>query len=324
VYLLFKQDFHRRYGPSARVLSSLDYVIGPGTGDFRRDTLLKWMVTDFKLAYSMGKIPKSGIQREGRNRKADVLGIGLADDGTMHLELVEVTTRRQAAKTLATEVEAKVAILNEKVIPHALEEMRQTALRDRQTPAPHAIAAAPSKWRPDPMQRVWPFAPQGTSTANLDWLCFWPTFQHEPPDGVDGLVLYEMHTQPWPQGVGVEVIRRIVNQLPKMHSRDELVLIPELAEYWRRHPSDQRALREAAVWGIAVVMCLALVMAPEIAIPAVAAEATADVAIGTSIQELAGGAAAMGDEAFLARAVTTLQRAWSIMGTTGAPQFSTP
>ncbi|MFH8562472.1 hypothetical protein [Streptomyces sp. NPDC017988] len=111
-----------------------------------------------------------------------------------------------------------------------------------------------STWRPYWNELYYPLVPAQSSTGapgnvKYEWICYKPTFR---PDGIgkDGLVLYEIHTTPLPQGAPLEVLKRIARRLRELENQHQLVLLPAMQQYWDENTADSRELKKWLAIGL--------------------------------------------------------------------------
>jgi hypothetical protein len=279
--ILFTKYFLAKYGPESKVLTELEYLSLRFTASPLVNKLLDAMTSDFANAWTAkslrGMVDKLKI---GRPRKPDVMGISpirLPDGFT--IELVEVSTEGQAKDTIKTDITPKLQVLNEKVIPifaaTLQEEMQQSLM---------GVKVLASSWRPGPGELVWPFLPALATPKTIDWLCLRPTFRNNPPDGSDGLILYEYHSVGMPQAVPKEVIERLRQRL---RGAGQLQLLPTLAGHWQQNPADAEAMRLLALGvGVGALVIVAVLLLPEEVIVGAA------IGVGTAVARAAAAATA--------------------------------
>jgi hypothetical protein len=264
------------------------------------------MTSDFAGAWTAstlrGKVDKLKV---GRPRRPDVIGIAPPD--VIHgftIELVEVTTEKQAGNTIKEDIIPKLQILNDKVIPIFLLKLQQEML---QSVAGARVLASP--WRPNQGELVWPFIPTNYTPRKVEWLCLRPTFRvKEKPNGADGLILYEFHSVGLPEQVPVEVLERLRKKVPRQTG---LVLAPVLKTHWEENPADAEAMKALClVLGGTALVAIAILLLPE------EAAAGAVVAGGTVLARVA--AAAAGAAAAFPR---TLEIAQRVMESLRIPAF---
>jgi hypothetical protein len=283
IWEYFRQDFFSRYDQPRMVVGELDYK-SQLTGRRGIDSVLSRMADNFKNELSRKALRKKvSTTRQGGFLKPDVLGIAVTNDAIV-LELVEVTTYGQAAETLREDVEHKLNTLRTKVATEdtsVLEAEFYARTPARRTP----FSISASKWRPRVDQLILPLyidSSGGSSTA-FEWICYCPTFRFFPPNGVDGLILYEVHSTTLPEHVPQEVLNRIKEEARRKQARDRLAgaltLTPWFDQaYWQNKPADRDLmLALAATAGVATLVLLAVVLAPVVAAAgtATAAGATA-------------------------------------------------
>lgn len=272
VLALFRTSFLREHG--GIVLSQLEFLtvrtLYPAVNAF-----LDAMANDFTNVFSAsskraaaraGDLSKL---RPGGFRKPDMIGISPPGPDGILVELVEVTTVGEAGSTLVEDLGAKLDTLNNFVLP-----ILQLELEDSLSQSVVPITVRASKWRPRPGQLVWP-VPLAQASNRIEWICLKPTFRQSPPLGVDGLVLYEVHSVPLPAPVPQDVLDRLKEEMRRRQSQPAFLLQPSLAQYWEANPADREALvAAAAVLGVALVAALVILFLPE--------EALAGLAVGTA------------------------------------------
>jgi hypothetical protein len=243
----FRRDFMRRYAPPALVIGQLEYL-SLLTGNRVIDQLLTRMARDFVNELSRVALRKDlGTERAGGRLKPDILGIAIRPTGDVILEVVEVTTEKQAATTLEEDVKHKLQVLREKVLSTDVTAL-ETDYFSRSGGSTRFIASA-SKWRPNWDQMIYPLVGReiGASARRIEWLCFAPTFRFAPPSGLDGLILYELHSVGVPQFVPEEVLRKLAAEIRRQKqirqaSQAMQTLTPWITEdYWRRNAADKQA-----------------------------------------------------------------------------------
>lgn len=259
----FQQDFGRRFGQPYLVVAQLDYL-RTLTGRQTIDAVLNRMATNFRN--ELAKVPlRKDItsNRPGGNLKPDILGIALTIGG-MVLELVEVTTFKQAGTTLIQDVGNKLQALREKVLNEntsTLEDDYYGRPPTGRTP----FNVGPSKWRPHWDQMVCPL-PRKQQDTTFEWICYWPTFRFNPSGaggigGVDGLILYEIHSVELPSMVPKEVLDRLLEEVRRKRAQG-LTLTPWITDsYWQANKTDSQVLLAlAGIGGIALlaILCAAL------------------------------------------------------------------
>lgn len=135
-------------------------------------------------------------RRNGRGGllRPDILGIYLRGGsnlpGVVGIELLEVTTAKEAEKTRKEDLIVKAESLRR--IASDLE----GSIRQGFKTSSVKYVVGPGTWKPRRMsERIVPLPiredPQG---VRIEWICFNPTFRLNEGVGVDGLLLYEIHT----------------------------------------------------------------------------------------------------------------------------------
>jgi hypothetical protein len=252
VKVLFERYFKSKYGENAKVLMEADYRSIRFGGVV--DKLLDAMTDDFANAWTASSLRgKVDLLKVGRPRRPDVMGIAPPDViYGFTIELVEVTSEKQAAKTIKEDIIPKLQILNDKVVPIFLAKLRE----ELQSSIFGARVLA-SPWRPNQDELVWPFGSANSTRRNVEWLCLRPTFR----GGADGLILYEYHSVPLPDGVPQEVIERLRN---KVRRQTGPVLAPFLKMHWDENPADAAAMKALClVLGGGALIGIAILLLPE-------------------------------------------------------------
>ncbi|MEV5545953.1 hypothetical protein AB0L35_07390 [Streptomyces sp. NPDC052309] len=258
--------------------------------------LVKWMYAEYRNVLSRRALKKNiTSQRAGGRLRSDMLGVR-TEGSTMVLELVEVTTVGEADKAETEDVQHKIDTLRRHVVDEALKEMLAVQRSGRfGIGAPAQIDVRRSTWRPYWNELYYPLVPAQAATGGpgrvrYEWICYKPTFR---PDGIgkDGLVLYEIHSTPLPQGVPVEVLRRVARRLRELENQHQLVLLPAMQQYWDDNAADRRELQKWLAIGLGAALVVTLVvMAWPAAVPRAVGAAEAAGTAGASA-EAAGTAA---------------------------------
>jgi hypothetical protein len=179
----FYQDFKKRFNNGSFVLVEAEYAsLTLGMED--TDKLLQIMNEEFRKDYAKG-----GLLRP------DILGFCIyppTGAGLLVMELAEVTTWGQAMSTYKQDVVYRLQKLKE------ITEARGPSIRDGLGMSSYALNAYATKWRPWPVyQRIVPLPPRTENGVEyVEWICFEPTFRINMPNGLDGLLLYEIHSFP--------------------------------------------------------------------------------------------------------------------------------
>ncbi|WP_405577677.1 hypothetical protein [Streptomyces sp. NBC_01092] len=305
----FTRYFKQRY-PDSEVISEISYL---DTKRFRgaMAILVKWMQAEYRNVLSRKALKKNiTSQRAGGRLRSDMLGVRI-EGSTMILELVEVTTVGEAADAEVEDVQHKIDTLNRYVVGEALKEMlavQRSGLVG--IGAPTQIDVRRSTWRPYWNELYYPLVPTQPATGapggvKFEWICYKPTFR---PDGIgkDGLVLYEIHSTPLPQGVPVEVLRRVARRLRELENQHQLVLLPAMQQYWDDNAADRRELQKWLAIGLGAALIVTLVVLTwPAAVPLAvgAAEATEAAGAAAAVADVAGTAGAAADAPQLASAV---------------------
>ncbi|MBW5424953.1 hypothetical protein GKQ77_25875 [Streptomyces sp. BG9H] len=307
----FTEYFRRRY-PDSEVISQLNLL---DANRFRGATeiLAKWIIAEYRNEFGRDALKQNiKTQTPGRQLRSDMLGVR-AEGTTMVLELVEVTTVGQAKKTEIEDLQHKTDVLTRFVIEPALKEMLALQRAGRVSiGAPTRIEIRRSTWRPSWNELYYPLVPLPGARGNVkyEWICYKPTFR---PDGIgkDGLVLYEIHTTALPQGVPVEVLRRVARRLRELENQHQLVLLPAMQQYWDDNAADSRELKKWLAIGLGAALLVTLVvLAWPTAVPL-----AAGVAEGSGAAAAAGTAEAAAVEAAqLANAVRYAESATKVPG----------
>ncbi|MGF1428241.1 hypothetical protein [Kitasatospora sp. LaBMicrA B282] len=254
----FYLDFKDRYPNWSFVLAEDEYT-ELATGLTAADDMLARMREEFRRDYA-----------GGGEMRPDILGFCARppQGPQLVLELLEVTSRAQAAKTFREDIDYRLYKF-EQIIKGV-----DPAIRKSFSLTSYTVAAGASKWRPRaPLQRVVPL-PERTEdgTTYLEWICFEPTFWYPWPDGTDGLLLYEIHSIPVKSElVPAGVRKRLADEERRRRAASRtaygVTLTPWLTEdYLNRNHDDRDALRAiAAVAGAGLLVALAVYLTPAVA-----------------------------------------------------------
>ncbi|MEV0123299.1 hypothetical protein AB0I16_17510 [Streptomyces sp. NPDC050703] len=315
----FTKYYTQRY-PDSEVISEISYL---NTKRFRGATeiLAKWMLAEYRNVFGRDALKRDiKTQTSGRQLRSDMLGVR-TEGTTMLLELVEVTTVDEAKDAEAEDLQHKMDTLRRFVIDPALKEMLTLQRAGRVSiGAPTRIEVRRSTWRPYWNELYYPLVPTRPSTGapgsvTYEWICYKPTFR---PDGIgkDGLVLYEIHTTPLPQGAPLEVLKRVARRLRELENQHQLVLLPAMQQYWDENTADSRELKKWIAVGLgAALLVTVVVLAWPTALPlAAAATETAGAAGAAGAAEVAAEAAAAARAAQLANAARYAQSATKVPG----------
>jgi hypothetical protein len=308
-------DFMRREGPWAIVLTEAQYtellINLPGMpadfSDFENE-LLGRMGVEFRRDHA-----------RGGPLRPDILGFApKSRTGSILLELLEVTTAGQATKTLREDVQYKLGKFQQIIagLGPTIEELFSLASYD--------VTAIASPWRPSQWQRIVPLPLRQdpvTNTTYVEWICFEPTFRVNPPIGVDGLLLYEIHFLPI-QSVPKELFNRLTNaeRQNRLATRTAYgqTLTPWLTgNYLHANVADRQALQVlAGVLGVGLLVLAAVYLWPAIAGIAL------DTAIGLTPSTAAGASTAVTEAAvvesssWLSATISTSQNVMTALGRT--------
>lgn len=302
----FYPDFMRRYGPDAMVLAEGEYTkLLTGT---LADEFLGQMNTEFRREHAAG-----GALRP------DILGFCPKPprSGPIVLELLEVTTAGQALKTLTEDVQYKLEKFSQ--IIKGLGPL----ISEDFSLAGYQVTAVASQWKPrSAYQQIVPLPPRTEqNTTYVEWICFQPTFRINSPNGVDGLLLYEIHSLPVQStAIPVEVLNRLAqvekqNRIALRVAYGQTLTPWVTAQYLQQNSSDEQALVAlVGVLGLGALILAAVFLWPvvagvalDVAISASGAAAGADIAVtGAALTESTGELAATVNTGF--NLMTTLGR----------------
>lgn len=244
MYGYFYLDFTRRYPNNSFVFTEAEYA-KVLTDHATINHLLRLLDEDFRKHY----------KKSGRLRP-DIMGVSsppVSPDRlpSVRVELAEVSTYQQAASTLQEDVKYKLEKLKE-IVEARLEQIGSTSGRTYTDPVALAamVHVAASSWRPKPAECIVPLPPrvQGPVTY-VEWICFAPTFRVNPPHGIDGLLLYEVHSIPLNSArIPVQVVEKLRDEERRRRMQakiaDGLLLREWLNEsYLHDNPTDAQALR---------------------------------------------------------------------------------
>ena len=263
IWEYFRRDFRARFGEPSLVVGQLGYL-NQLTGKSLIDEALKRMQEGFRNELAKAPLRKDiASDRSGGFLKPDVLGIAVGANG-INVELVEVTTYMQADSTLTQDLGNKLRALQEKALntdTSVIESDYYGRSGGRLT-----FDVRASKWRPRWDQMVFPLPPTGNK--KIEWICYWPTFRFDPSgsggsSGVDGLILYEIHSLGNPALVPREVLDRLREEVRRKKAAGS-TLSPWISEsYWKANSGDRDALLGlAAVAGIALLAVLCVTFWP--------------------------------------------------------------
>ncbi|MFJ9371110.1 hypothetical protein ACIRRA_42820 [Nocardia sp. NPDC101769] len=199
-YGYYYMDFRREYYPYAMVLS--EAMFSTILSDSLTNELFGMLTADFR---------GSG----GGLLRPDILGLAKSTEGfDIILELLEVSTIGQATSTLKGDVIRKLDKFSTIIQRLAPEISREFSLTS------YAVAARASSWKPrQAFQRVAPLPLRQDSSGGrwVEWICFEPTFRINPPDGLPGVILYEIHSVP----IDSELWKRIPELFQKIAETEE-------------------------------------------------------------------------------------------------------
>jgi hypothetical protein len=186
------------------------------------------------------------------------------------LELLEVSTARQDVATFANDVTYKMDKF--KQIIRGLDPSVKTDF----SLTSYTVTAGPSKWRPKSVfQRIVPLPlrvdPVSKETL-VEWICFQPTFNRNWPYGIDGLLLYEIHSMKLKTDViPANVLKKMTEQEKRLRQATQtqygISLVPWATQrYFAQVPDDRDALLVfAALGGVALLVLAAVYLAPVVA-----------------------------------------------------------
>jgi hypothetical protein len=254
----FYLDFKERYGPGSIVLAENEYL-RVVTNIAAADEFLLRMRDEFRRDHA-----------KGGSLRPDILGFcGKPPDiGSVILELLEVSTVGQATATLEEDVQYKLGKFSQIIKGLAPDIDEVFSLSS------FSVSASASKWKPRPMwQRVvpLPLRTQGNITY-IEWICFQPSFNVSPPDGIDGLLLYEIHSLPKESSaIPQDVLNRLKEQERRRRAANNVpygqTLTPWAAgTYLAANAADRQAMQTlAGLLGVGLVIVAAVYLAPVVA-----------------------------------------------------------
>ncbi len=260
MYAYYFADFMRKHPTNGFVLSEAEYAYLL-TGVQAADDFLEVLSQEFRRDYS----------RAGRLRP-DILGfhVGAKAYGyEVAVEILEVTTRAQLASTYKEDVAYKLGKLKQ-ILGSREFDIRRAFSAVRLT-----FQIGPSKWKPhQAWQRIVPLPlrqdDKGQTLA--EWICFQPTFNQNDGQGIDGLLLYEIHSIPLKsQQMPQEALKRVLQKEREERQRQQvaygLTLTPWLTtQYLDQHFLDRDQMQAlAVVCGVGLVAALAYLALPVIA-----------------------------------------------------------
>jgi hypothetical protein len=260
MYGYYYADFMSAHPTGGFVLSEAQYAFLL-SGVEVADKFLDRLSQEFRRDYAQG----------GRLRP-DILGFCVTAQPFGYevlVELLEVTTRGQMASTFKEDVLYKLTKFKQIV------SSRQFEIIQAFSATKLAFNIGPSKWKP---RQVWqrvvplPLRTDEKGTTYIEWICFQPTFRENNGAGIDGLLLYEIHSLPLksPQ-IPKEVLKRIAEMERKKRQEQQIAygitLTPWLTtEYLNQNPLDRDPMMALlVVSGIASLALLAVIAAPVVA-----------------------------------------------------------
>ena len=263
MYGYYYMDFKMLHPAWSFVLSEAEYAyIASGILDI--DELLERMSTGFRRD-----------DKRGGRARPDILGIyvgglsaSLTGRLTVGVELLEVTTEKQLAKTFKEDVTYKLQKFDQLVKEYS------PAILDRFGSSQLLTNIGPAKWKPvAPWQRIVPLPlREQDGKTFVEWICFEPTFRQNGGQGIDGLLLYEVHSVPLPEAkiayksIWEKVRARELEQRKSQQIAFGLTLTPWLTT--KTVPTlldaDERTFLLAMV-GIGAIALLAYVAIPVVA-----------------------------------------------------------
>lgn len=261
MFAYFYPDFKARYPSASFVLAEGEYA-RMLTGITNADALLDRLRDEFRRDVAAG-----GALRP------DILGFCARPPergDQLVLELLEVSTARQAVATLTDDIGYKMNKFEQ--IIRGLD----PSVKNDFSLTSYTVKSGPSKWRPQPMyQRIVPLplrVDPATKATLVEWICFQPTFNRNWPYGIDGLLLYEIHSMRLDSAVvPVAVLTRMRDQEERQRRANQTsygtTLVPWATQgYFARVPKDRDALLAfAAIGGIALLVAAAFYLAPVVA-----------------------------------------------------------
>jgi hypothetical protein len=233
------------------------------TGIDAADTLLEKLGIEFRREHARG----------GRLRP-DIISFHVTPktfgyEITVHL--LEVTTEGQMNKTFQEDVLYKLNKLKE--IVHLWEPKIAQAFS---APPRFIFNIGPSKWKPHNLwERIVPLPPRTDEKGQIyvEWICFQPTFKANNGRGIDGLLLYHIHSIPIEiaETQFKELVERIRQNERRQRQQQQvaygLTLTPWLTpQYLAQNLLDRDQMQAlAVVTGVGMLALLAYVALPVVA-----------------------------------------------------------
>lgn len=261
MYAHYFADFMRIHQINGFVLSEAEYAFLL-TGVDLADELLKRMGVELRRDYKAG----------GRLRP-DILGFHIGPRSghyDVSVEILEVSTEGQATSTLREDLVYKLGKLTD-IVRRAEPILRQTF----STSLPLAINVRASAWKPEPLwQRVVPLPLRTdpvSQTTFVEWICFQPTFRYNNGAGIDGLLLYEVHTVPLKSPLVPDIVTKLAEQERRRREQAQVAYGLTLTPWMTRGYLDQHALDRdqmqalAVVSGVGLLAVIGILAAPAIA-----------------------------------------------------------
>jgi hypothetical protein len=258
MFAYFYPDFKARYPVCSFVLAEAEYL-RMLTGIDAADQMLAKMAKKFRKDY-----------KAGGSLRPDILGLCAKPPqpgGLIIMELLEVSTAKQDIQTLREDVVYKL---------NKFEQITRTMGPDVNNAfslPSYSVKSGPSKWRPSVMQRIVPLPARTVGDiTHVEWICFQPTFNRNWPNGIDGLLLYEVHSMPLKSTmVPVGVLQKLREEERKHRASTQtaygITLTPWLNQtYLNSEPADRDALLIfVGVVGVALLVAAAWYLAPVVA-----------------------------------------------------------
>lgn len=190
MFMYYYVDMRRLY-PDSFIIAEREFVT-TSFGVDAVDRLLRTMSAEFR---NFRKANGGLLRPDIMGLFASNLRAGRASGVDVIVELLEVSTEKELKNTFEQDLLHKLGLLGRLV--RAYDSATKQAFSSTQA----SYLVRPSQWKPSGLQKFVPLPPvlnKSGKTERVEWICFNPTFRVNQPHGVDGLLLYEIHSVPLP------------------------------------------------------------------------------------------------------------------------------